>query len=107
MRGIKFRAWDKRTTEIIEWEYIKLNSEPFCWDDEDYTLMQYTGAEDKNSVEIYEDDLVENENGVIGKVIFYNFGYCLDYGLFKVSISRLKSNELKIAGNIYENKELI
>lgn len=70
--------------------------------DREIIVMQYTGLNDKNGKEIYEDDVVQTyfDNGnerMKVKVFFQN-------GRFELNNN---SNEVKLIGNIYENPELL
>lgn len=114
MREIKFRAWDKNLKKMIyedDYQYTKLNentSNLFKNYDKS-KIMQYTGIKDKNNVEIYEFDIIENETGRKGKVIFNKF-----IGAFDCVAINSKGDPsdfefrnwkyVKIVGNIHEEK---
>ena len=118
MREIKFRGWDVGFKEMESWESL-LTSDvlPDVLQGlfPNLKLMQYTGLEDKNGVEIYEGDIVETVyNGeVFAGVVVYD----LSEVDFKVTDGKEKygrnfqyltgNDENEVLGNIYENPELL
>lgn len=113
MREIKFRAWHKEVKRIL---FSKKQSHVFSWEEEGQPviLMQYTGLKDKNGVEIFEGDIVEEKH----ETRKYNFTIewdkydCCFYPKplnFKTElVKRMSSNytEFEVIGNIYSNPEL-
>lgn len=123
MREIKFRAWDKKNKLMeysghmtVQGEYYKIGFE----------LMQYTGLEDKNGVEIYEGDIVAKPdteysyNSIRGEVVFGTGTY--DSGVYKFpgfyikavgssdtdgSANYFYDDDLEVIGNIHGNPELL
>ena len=118
MREIKFRAYDNLLKIMFSNKDIKLhNGDIFLGDEgeyeriEDCELMQYTGLLDKQGVEIYEGDIIENSIGEkyyvyfdIGCFFIHNIGHATDYH----DISMYKCNSFgSVIGNIHENEELL
>lgn len=136
-REIKFRAWDKKDKRMIniarfdfaDWSiYTHLFGKPI--DGLDCEIMQYTGLQDKNGKQIYEGDIVkdddtisairyEQENarfviddyGTKGSLMEYGFdedagGYgIVDTNGFDDFYDI--SDKIEIIGNIHENPELL
>lgn len=89
----------------------------FYLEDEDATIMQSTGLHDKNGKEIFEGDIlgVETDEGVLNVNIFWDS----KHALFMFESKKYNEEELlaelvedntypfEIAGNIYENPELL
>jgi uncharacterized phage protein (TIGR01671 family) len=138
MSEIEFRAWvkenyierygwDKRDEElgrmrkvhsihlnkkkvIISSKYGGNISVPFQY----IKLIQYTGLKDKNSVKIFDGDIVKHIKGNVYIVEFYNGGFkLLRFNIYEgkpvayhdFEVRRL--TEIEVIGNIYENKELL
>jgi hypothetical protein len=109
MRTIKFRAWDSRKEKMFFWENTYQASE--FWDDVQYPdtlpVMQYTGINDKNGVEIYEGDIVGYDYNstpivhYIDEVSFNQEWCCWGFGIFSLEPTIRKT--IEVIGNIYEN----
>lgn len=109
-REIKFRAWDKRKSKMVNFEYLQQHKSGFMlFDKEDwgneFDLMQFTGLLDRHGVEIYEGDILsvfDIKEPVIDVVTFNDLGWkhgeyylidCINW-------------DLEVIGNIYENPAL-
>lgn len=121
----KFRAWwiqDEVMTHIYTLEFLQggIRVSDGCWHEkflgDEVILMQSTGLKDKNGVEIYEGDLVQNGRGEIGYVTYLlqetgfvvvlkNTDYRLGHRNTGESYDMAYWHE--IIGNIYENTELL
>lgn len=111
MREFKFRAWYKK-------EKIMLNvigevySECFPYDftkSKNLVLMQYTGLKDMNGKEIYDGDILSNDERYY-IVSFYNGSFRAEYadGFEEYSLDLIDvAHCCEIVGNIYENPELL
>jgi len=131
MREIKFRAWDKKNkcwcslepfniigeytifnclNQYIEMDFInRIN---------DIEIVQFTGLKDKNGKEIYEGDIVHDNQDyspeTIGIVRYDKGEFYLDgrdnsdnnYWILKERLFMVY-NMIEVIGNIYENQELI
>ena len=119
MRNIKFRAWDKKKSDWFDDDdgdlYIELNGNiNFGWNGEvmdDYTnriiLMQYTGRKDSEGKEIYEGDILQNEHHFKYQVVFKGDCWRCEPVKNNRSKNRFIGNDLKVIGNIYQNKDLL
>ena len=111
MRTIKFRAWSKESKEMMLWDDKYCDEkivEAILYRDDDYIIMQYTGLNDKNGVEIFECDVVNVAykdclciRRGIGSVKYENDGFYV--GLMNLGMFA----EIEVIGNIYQNPELV
>ena len=76
------------------------------------TVGQFTGKKDKDGIDIFQDDLIQNESGRIGRVLWN--GNCLSWDSFAVNCSggyfgmnpAHWSECVKVIGNAHDNPEL-
>ena len=106
MREIKFRAWTGE--KMSSWNDMKkLHIHTvFVMCQPELNLMQYTGLKDKNGVEIYEGDVLQ-QKGQVHRVDFDqgSFGMrMLHVGLS--SFLTIYPDNVEVVGNIYENPDL-
>ncbi len=123
-REIKFRAWDGAA--MVHPAYVDKHGQWYrsdaaieaCEVEQARLLMQFTGLLDCNYKEIYEGDILKGEYPNIGKVEFgehhtsTDYYACLAYGWFLKApngntYSLAGRENFVIAGNIYQNPELL
>lgn len=123
METVKFRAWDKIQNKMIHSFVMKNDGTVYNSDEygnltgsipkEDIVLMQYVGKKDKKGIEIFDGDIVNgaefNGSYAFGYVA-YNKKSCefLIYpiGRMMEGCSYIKSSQIEVIGNVYENNEL-
>ena len=122
----KYRAWDKHeqkmfdNDELIIWNnnvYANDSKKLSCnylkgWSIDGEYLMQSTGLKDRNSVEIFEGDIVKMSKDVYSEPTYYEVvrhrggAYRLESKQHGCELW-LRHADCEVVGNVYENKELL
>ena len=118
----KFRAWMKQYKKMdndIGEMYFEDGEFKYIGDDVHYKrlpehviLMQSTGLKDRNSVEIFEGDIVKMTKDVYSEPTYYEVvrhrggAYRLESKQHGCELW-LRHTDCEVVGNVYENKELL
>ena len=118
MRKLKFRAWNKAWDEerIIystdETFYDKREFYPFCfpvgfshYNEDGWTITQFTGLKDINGIEIYEGDLIKMLES-IWEVVWdqFNVGFHLVHVKGEgTRVLQASGWDKEVIGNIFQN----
>lgn len=122
----RFRAWDKihkTMYEVDDIMSIDFGESEICvktlffeqtnrYDFDDIVLMQSTGLTDKNGKEIFEGDVVKMAKNVYSEPTYYEVvrhrggAYRLESKQYGCELW-LRHTDCEIAGDIYENPELV
>lgn len=122
----RYRAWDKDFKTMYEADdimYIDFEEKQICvktlfferasrYDFNDIVLMQSTGLKDKNGKGIFEGDVVKMAKNIYSEPTYYEVvrhrggAYRLESKQHGCELW-LRHTDCEIAGNIYENPELL
>lgn len=116
----KFRAFFVDPPKMVEWEELskfKGLTDIFKYSEDNklFSLMQATGLQDKNGVDIYEGDIIKTGetldwlNEDMGVIRFLDGAFFIDYHNLDTEFDYIGNISLpiEIVGNIYENSELL
>ena len=122
MRTIKFRVWSEEGRKMFNPEYFEHGTSSGVYvPQSDYStdyleIMEYTGMEDVNDIEICEGDIVKikdawtngfGKSDMIGEIVLHKGTICArDADSNHLTIYNHISS-CEIIGNIYENPELL
>lgn len=94
MRPIKFRAWDNKYGHMLS----DMEEQPLSTLDRDrFIIEQYTGFKTRKGVEVYEGDIVVDDDDKVGTIIFYN-------GCFMVSFNHVEVESNSFGGSFVQGK---
>ena len=107
-REIKFRAWNSNVKEMrtpYAWQNeTNMFSTAMCWSPTE-NLMQFTGLKDCNGADIYEGDIIQDDEFYVSQIYWCDETHmwaCTDIG----GLCDVPS-EVKVIGNIYQNPMLL
>ena len=130
MRPIKFRAWNKKTNQMIDqineiefdnsccesiphtvsFDFFNGNFDTEVWHKDDFILLQLTGLQDKDGVDIYEGD-------ILGETRLLHDGPCYctvevkyvapSFKVRDLALSSYMGIEWEVIGNKFESPELL
>lgn len=111
-REIKFRVWHSEFGEMVyassnsEWLFEKREFMPFVFEvgfshypKEEWTLMQWTGFNDKVGTPIFDGDIVDDEEFERRKAV--------EFISFLRNESNAEIRRMKVIGNIHQNPDLL
>lgn len=107
-RDIKFRGWNKTTTDYVYSDYCMLSTFFGYLDEGEWVIQQYSGLKDKNEVEIYEGDVIKSgPYEDLGKVIF-EYGSFMLITIYGGTFTDTYQSCIhgSLIGNIFENPDL-
>lgn len=107
-REIKFKVWDKLLNKHCPYNpFLRFN-------DETLKFCQYTGCNDKNGVEIYEEDLIKVADRDFMGILIVKWkpdtaNYCarINNDDHSYHVHFFEMNNIEVVGNVYENPEIL
>jgi len=120
MREIKFRAWDEVRKKMYFPERLFCKKDGTVWHvdlgdtsriigQQGFELMQYTGLKDKNGTEIYEGDVIRDNDGFLWVVYFEDGMYCAKGGEYETVeyLIEFCPEWCEVVGNIFQDGDLL
>lgn len=111
MRTIKFRGKSLNTGMWVYGDLQCKGKRAFIeYEVDPVTVGQYTGFQDKNTIEVYEGDVLTDKFESIGVVEWQDGCFVVNFGdvdVFQISDCFDDSYQIWVIGNIHDNPELL
>jgi hypothetical protein len=111
MREIKFRVYDhdKKQMLLPGKDIIILSNNGVTADTETWSIMQFTGLKDKNGKEVFEGDILSDEDEFVPELDIVEWNTKTARWVFPEAIGGYYPlNESRaVIGNVYENPDLL
>lgn len=111
MRTIKFRGKSLNTGMWVYGDLQCKGKRAFIeYEVDSVTVGQYTGFQDKNTIEVYEGDVLTDKFESIGVVEWQDGCFVVNFGdvdVFQISDCFDDSYQMWVIGNIHDNPELL
>lgn len=113
-----FKKWHiGNIVKEIDGLYIRdIKENVMAYINDESTICQCTGLRDKNGNLIWENDIIRDEHGYFYKAFwqnnYYQFSWiCVKSDVFQIGVKwdlwSIKSFEIEVIGNIFDNPELL
>jgi uncharacterized phage protein (TIGR01671 family) len=119
IRDIKFRAWDRQYGEMADVVEIVFDQHGGldvrtsrrmginAWALGRDSLMQFIGVKDKNGKEIYEGDIIKDDDTMETVVVAFEIDLWTEDGFATGYHFHTMASNYRVIGNIHENADLL
>ncbi len=115
MSNIEFRAFDKETSKIMDWDTLCKNGDFTDFSDDRFVFMQFTGLRDNKGKKIFEGDVIRNRKERDEQLPYYECKYSNSKGKFifvhikshSLNYEFQRLQECVVVGNVWDNPEYV
>lgn len=105
-RPIKYRAWNKKTHEMIEVRFMRWSNSRLSGTDY-LDFMEFTGLTDRDGIEIYQEDIFETATQPKPFPVTIDDCHGHRFMLGESQLCKADAIYGKVIGNTYQNPELL